>query len=582
MQYVDDPEDSWTSADVAAVESNPIRICVAGYTNAGKTSWLANLPIQSAEWRKDGKVSNRVNTTLAMDKCEFKLSKERTEPYLILYDSPGLVYSREILEQLTGLSQRRRPNKKDIIEYLEREDSSSAFAWMEPVRLESEKRILLQILGCDAVILLIDCEQGDLERLEAQVELLRLFANLKAAILNKHKKNKVSADTLDRVKEMLNQLGVGQILEFDAFIREPKNDGQLRDAVLAGFNQDRQKKIFVKKYFSDLANTRNALLEDAADIAADFLVSLAACKKRKHNVDRETLKENKNSLLEQLLKAHNSALMRTIDSLKKVFDLRVDVSLERSPDLDASVYKRHNPLAPKEAVVQDGRRRSILGRIKDFALPERIEKISDVVRQILAVMPRSKVQYELCALFGLAGAASGLVIDALLHGTTLLSGAVTGGTIGMGLAASVIIGFYAKYEYTGKLGELTCEATKKAIEASAEDMLSLVYQLHYRGYANTEDIAIRSRDLPVPTVAVKQIVRVLAEGQRPRPEWCTWGKQDDTAEEPEKRKEKREQLSRLIAECVSKQMNRQDRTTADEFVENAGNMGRRLFSLWRE
>jgi len=236
----------------------PLRIVVAGHTNAGKTSLLRTLT-RRADF---GAVSEQPGTTRHAEAVELRLDGRAAVRFI---DTPGLEDSVALLEFLgrqAGASRLER-----VRAFLAGPEARAAF--------EQEAKVLRALAGeADAALLVIDTREPVLPKHRAEIEILAACARPIMPVLNY---TRAEESRIAEWHQALQEAGLHARAEFDAVAPFHGSERQLYADLASLLPQQR---VELGAIVQALAEQRRQRRLAGARIIAGTLIDVAAMRRQ--------------------------------------------------------------------------------------------------------------------------------------------------------------------------------------------------------------------------------------------------------------------------------------------------------------
>jgi len=267
-----------------------LRIAVVGHTNTGKTSLIRTLTHN----RKFGEVLDRGGTTRQVSST---LLGTAEQPFIELYDSPGMENAPDLIDWLDKLPGERHGGPERIDQLLSDPEGRERF--------DQEARVLELMFAVDVGLYVIDAREPVLEKYQDELAILGQCARPMVAVLNF---TASSASREDEWREALARVTLHTVLAFDAVVRDPATERRLFEKL--------------KSQLDTFAPTLDAWLAErqreederrsaALRAIAELLIDAAACR-RTYALDREEERSARLDEIRQLIRQREQACVETL------------------------------------------------------------------------------------------------------------------------------------------------------------------------------------------------------------------------------------------------------------------------------
>lgn len=518
-----------------------VRIFVVGHTNAGKTSWLWNLPLKTAAgWlgERDEKISGVPNTTKDFQGYSYTLGGMSVE----LQDSPGLNHSPKILFEL-----RRqfgdRPSPEDLRKCLR---GDALQGWPE------DRHVLRTLLNADILIHVIDCSLDMNDYSLPEFELLRRLGKKTIVILNFLCNQANERHRTEEWQTCLRAEGAHWIIPFDAFVRSGDADAAFSQALLDCMAGDERRPL-IEKFVNYIRHARERRLEIACHRVAEVAVNLYNLEISRRDVSKEEAEAVKKQLSDEFWKCFHENYEVLLRDLPSDFDLTGCEIPHGAPGGEAALYGQSDVFDSERCLNDDalkGPAGTMLERIKNSVSPfqrfrELQKKVKDSTK--FATPQRQAVIYTTT----IVGAGLGLAVDAAFGGVTggMPTAASAAGGLALGLA---IVGAPAAMSsYDGKQRLVVARASSEVVNEFLHDTLCYMCQLYSRGRANDRPL-LRPVELAVNSASYYAVQQLLEKECKNRPRWSRWNSGVEFNEENATRVSVVSKIAGLLATEVKK------------------------------
>jgi hypothetical protein len=400
------------------VKPEPVRVAVVGHTNTGKTSLMRTLLRDVAF----GEVSDRPATTRHVEGAALLVEGE---PLLELYDTPGLEDSIGLLERLDDRGRAAGPGRPDwpqvLDRFLDSPEADRDFA--------QEKKALRQVRRCDLALYVIDARERVLGKHRDELEILTRCARPVVPVLN----FTAGSETHMRAwRDQLARLNLHAVAEFDTVVLDEHGERRLLEKMQTLLDERR---AALQRVIDDRARLRQRLLHAGARMVANMLIDAAAC-----------------TVLVPV--EEEAAAARQIEQFKREVVEREERCLRQLLELHRF---RPDDAALGHLSIQDGR--------------WGFDVFSPAALRQFGVRAGSAVA---------AGAAAGLVIDAMLGGLSLGAATAAGAALGAAWQTGRSYGRRVLERMRGRR-ELRCDDA--TLHLLLERQTALLRVLAQRGHA---------------------------------------------------------------------------------------------------
>lgn len=400
-----------------------LQVAVVGHTNTGKTSLLRTLT-RNPDF---GRVADEAGTTRHVEGITLLVNGHGS---IELYDTPGMEDSMGLLDHLEATRER---HFRDWLEQIKRFLESPAAA----EEFEQEAKVLRQVLGCQAVLYVIDARDRILGKHQDELEILARCARPVVPVLNFVASKE--ARTHDW-REHLSRANMHAVAEFDTVVITETGELRLFEKLKTLLDPFAE---LLDRLIQDLRQRRQSLRMASADLIADLLLDVASYRLL---VTRDD--DHPDTAMHELKQTIRQREQRCVDELLALHRFRIgDVTTQTLP-------------------IEDGRWGMDL------------------------FSPASLHQFGIRASSGAAaGAAAGLAVDALSAGITLGVGVTTGAALG---ALLFTAGKHGRQLLDRLRGYSELRANDATLRLLALRQITLTRALLGRGHAAQEGIRLNA------------------------------------------------------------------------------------------
>ncbi len=425
-------------------------VAVVGHTNTGKTSLVRTLTRDTGF----GDVSNRPATTRHVEGTELLVDGQ---PLVELYDTPGLEDPMGLLEHLESLRGDRRCDWIEVIKEFLAEPAGGAFG--------QEAKAIRQVLASDVALYVIDARDRVLGKHRDELEILGRCARPVVPVLN------FTASAEARTaewREHLARINMHAVAEFDTVVVDESSEQRLFEKMRTLLDRFRPA---LDALLADRARQRAGLINAAAEMLADLLIDVAACRMTvpEQDIDRRDIS------LDQLKQIVRQREQQCVGALLELFRFNGD-------------------------------------DYEEDALPIRGGQWgSDLFS------PASLRAFGIRASGGAAaGAAAGLAIDAITGGLTLGAAAALGATLG---ALWSGFGSHGRRLADVFRGYTELRVADETLRLLAARQVELIAALLRRGHASQDKLRLNTEAEARRSVWVSAPLPDEIEDARFHPEW---------------------------------------------------------------
>ncbi len=404
-----------------------------------------------------------------------------------LYDTPGLEDSIALLEALDRTAGRRADGLEAIRAFLAGPEASGRFV--------QEAKALRQVLQSDIALYVVDARDRVLAKHRDELEILARCATPVVPVLN----FTAAKDAQVAVwREHLSRVNMHAVAEFDTVVIDEDSEQRLYEKMRTLL--DRHHESTIAALIEDRRKLRQGLVRASSDLVADLLIDVAAL------AEPVPAEGAPDARLEALRESVRRREARCVEELLQLHRFR-----------------------PGD--VEDDGLLTVDGRLGlDLFSPEALKEFGLRAGGAAA-----------------AGAAVGLMLDVVAHGTSMGAGTWAGATIGGLLGGGRLHGRRLMRRAQG-MTELRCDDTTLRLLMLRQ--VALVRALLRRGHAAMTPVkrgqallsglaGLRRERLPGPL-----------EQARARPHWSGLGPPDGSRTDDPARQSAREALAALVEEMV--------------------------------
>ncbi|WP_028238375.1 DUF3482 domain-containing protein [Stutzerimonas azotifigens] len=241
-------------------EARPLKLCVVGHTNVGKTSLLRTLTRDPGF----GEVSHRPSTTRHVEGARLSVDGQ---PLLDLYDTPGLEDAIALLEYLERLERpgERLDGPARVARFLEGSEARQRF--------EQEAKVLRQLLGSDAGLYVIDAREPVLAKYRDELAVLSACGKPLLPVLNFVNGPRQREDEW---RGALARLGLHALVRFDTVAPPIDGERRLYESLALLLESARPS---LQRLIDDHERQAVARRQGGARLIADLLLDVAACRR---------------------------------------------------------------------------------------------------------------------------------------------------------------------------------------------------------------------------------------------------------------------------------------------------------------
>lgn len=468
---------SYTDEEAARIEENPILITLSGHTCSGKTEWLSSL------FRaKVGETSPEPDTTQEKWFKEYSLpGRNPHRPYIKIADVPGQQFSSEILHRAKEeLGQRPKPRQMDEFIMRNRDVGGDH---------QSDIRLLEHFRSCDVILYLADCQDAPVVALEDEFELVKRLGRPVIAVLNFSARHaQPSQGIINQWRETFEIEGAKEIIELDAFDKNPADLRRLGVLLENQFREQPIKAKFMRKYWEEqVIATEEQRISEAVNTLADFLVD-AATYTIKESMGKGNYQESNERKVKR--KFQKDAVAKIANLPKAIMDSYPEFtemldSGSGQKDTDSEIRRHDGPFGGK------------------------------IAKRIPTSTGRGAV------VGGLIGLTGDAMIGGVSGGSVMLMGSVIGAAIDVGLFLKV-----RKTSLVNWGSYIEVQLSERTLKTCCMEGLALIDALRRRGLGSTEelDTTASRKSLPGPD----KVLGMLKE-KRDNASWSGWadaGKSD--------------------------------------------------------
>lgn len=428
--------------------NNSLRVAIVGHTNTGKTSLVRTL-LRDESF---GEIEDAAGTTRSVERTGIYAADTEV---LSLYDTPGLEDSSALLQALDSFSATLpgMSSSELLREFVAQADEHSEF--------DQENKVLLQALGSDVLLYIIDVREPLLGKYRDEVSILSKCGKPIIPVFNFIAGHD---EALARWREQMAEFNLHAALEFDT----------------VAFDFEAEKRLYQK--LQSVLEPYYEALQSLIDYRQEIWQSLARA------------------------------------AAQRIFDLLRDVAgYRRVIDTDSSADAAEGTAA-MQRFVRKAEQRALKDLLAIFSFSQ-----ADVVLQQLPVQdghweldvfsPAALKAFGLNASSSaLTGAAAGAGVDLMVGGLSLGAATVIGATLGAGMATARRYKQELKAAWRGNKWLCVDDNTVALLYLRQRELLQ---RLTRRGHAAQEKMKIGSNN----SNAVPKGWSKVIEEIRQHPEW---------------------------------------------------------------